>query len=268
MHTLRTLDDALAIREGLARRPRVAIVGAGFIGLEVAASCRALGLDVTVVEAAPVPLEGAIGAVMGGAIAALHRSHGVTLRTAVAVESIIGDRTVAGLRLADGTIVDAELVIVGIGVAPETRWLEGSGVVLDRGVSCDSRCRAGPPGIVACGDVARWPNPLFGETMRVEHWTNAVEQADAAVAALLDGDAAPPFAPVPYFWSDQYDVKLQLAGRVAPGDTVRVVEGSMEGRSLVALYGRAGRLRAVLTVNKPAALIRYRRALHEGATLE
>ena len=264
MHTLRTLDDAMAIRRALERTPRVAVVGAGFIGLEVAASCRALGLDVTVVEAASVPLGAAIGDTMGNAIASMHRERGVTLRTGTGVAELVGDGAVAGLRLSDGTTVDAELVVVGIGVIPETRWLAGSGVALDGGVVCDDRCRTNVPDVFACGDVARYYNPIFGELMRVEHWTNAVEQATAVVASILDEDAPAPSS-VPYFWSDQYDAKIQFAGRIAPGDTLRVEEGTVHDKNLVAVYGRAGKLRGVLTVNKPAALIRSRRAIAEGA---
>lgn len=264
VHTLRTLDDALAIRKELQQRPRVAVVGAGFIGLEVAASCRALGLDVTIVEVVATPLERSLGTTMGDAVAALHRSHGVVLRTAVGVERLLGEGRVAGIALSDGTTVDAELVVVGVGVVPETRWLEGSGIELDRGVVCDARCRTNVPDVVACGDVTRWEGP-GGGALHVEHWTNAVEQANAAVSTLLDGDAAPPYAPVPYFWSDQYDVKLQFAGSVEPGDSLRVVEGSVETRDLVAVYGRGGRMTAVLTVNNPAVFIRTRRALQQGA---
>lgn len=267
VHTLRTLDDALAIRRALAGRPQVAVVGAGFIGLEVAASCRALGLDVTVVEMARVPLVAALGEIMGEAIAELHRAQGVSLRTGVGVEALLGDGRVTGLRLSDGTTVPADLVVVGIGVVPETRWLEGSGVALGNGVVCDERCATNLPGVVASGDVAEWKNPLFGEAMRVEHWTNAVEQANAAIGTLLDGEAAPPFASVPYFWSDQYDAKLQFAGRIGKGDELRIVEGSVADRNLVALYGRAGKLRGVLTVNKPAMLIKHRRRIAERAEL-
>jgi 3-phenylpropionate/trans-cinnamate dioxygenase ferredoxin reductase subunit len=177
---------------------------------------------------------------------------------------LLGEGRVAGIALSDGTTVDAELVVVGVGVVPETRWLEGSGIELDRGVVCDARCRTNVPDVVACGDVTRWEGP-GGGALHVEHWTNAVEQANAAVSTLLDGDAAPPYAPVPYFWSDQYDVKLQFAGSVEPGDSLRVVEGSVETRDLVAVYGRGGRMTAVLTVNNPAVFIRTRRALQQGA---
>jgi NADPH-dependent 2,4-dienoyl-CoA reductase/sulfur reductase-like enzyme len=205
---------------------------------------------------------------MGRAITDFHRARGVVTRTGVSVVGFLGEREVVGLRLSDGTAVDAELVVVGIGVVPATSWLEGSGVAVASGVVCDARSATNVPGVVACGDVARWHNPLFGESMRVEHWTNAVEQASAAAQTLLDGDAAPPLASVPYFWSDQYDAKVQFAGKIAPGDTLEVVEGSVEEKNLVALYGRAGKLRGVLTVNKPAALIRNRKAIAEGAAFQ
>lgn len=261
---LRTLGDALAIKTALARGPRVAIIGAGFIGLEVAASCRTLGLDVTVLEALEAPLAPAIGSAMGTAIAEMHRERGVQLRTGVTVRGFEGSGSVSALRLSDGTTEAADLVIVGIGVAPETAWLDSSGLALGDGVICDERCAASADGVVACGDVARLKTP-YGGTVRVEHWANAVEQGAAAAARLLDGPSAPPFTSVPYFWSDQYDAKIQFAGRASPGDEVRIVEGSVAERNLVAHYGRAGRLTAVLTVNKPAAFIRGRRAIGEGA---
>jgi 3-phenylpropionate/trans-cinnamate dioxygenase ferredoxin reductase subunit len=265
VHVLRTLDDALAIRAALQGSPRVAIVGAGFIGLEVAASCRALGLDVTVLDLADVPLAHAIGRRMGDDVVNMHRDRGVTLRTGVGVERVLGDDVVHGLALTDGTTVPADLVVVGIGVVPETAWLDGSGVVLEGGVVCDDRCRTNVPSVVACGDVVRAPNALFGEVMRVEHWSNAVDQAQIAVGALLDGDAAPPNAAVPYFWSDQYDLKFQFAGRVAESDELRIVQGSVAEKNLVAHYGRAGKLRGVLAVNQPGAFLRGRKALGEGA---
>ena len=267
VHTLRTLEDALAIRRALENKPRVAIVGAGFIGLEVAASCRALGLEVSLVELQKVPLAAALGEVMGEAVAGLHREHGVELLTGVGVSSLVGDRRVEGLRLSDGRSVSAGLVVVGIGVVPDTRWLESSGIALQDGVLCDERCAASLPGVVACGDVARITGGT-AESVRVEHWSNAVEQAAAAAARLLHGPSAPPLRSIPYFWSDQYDVKLQCVGRRQPGDTLRIVEGSMATKDLVALYGRAGKLCAALTVNKPAALIKYRRAISEGASFE
>jgi NADPH-dependent 2,4-dienoyl-CoA reductase/sulfur reductase-like enzyme len=158
--------------------------------------------------------------------------------------------------------------VVGIGVAPETDWLAGSGLSIEDGVVCDATCAAAP-GVVAAGDVARWWNPLFEESMRLEHWTNAVEQGAAAAATLLAAPgAARPFAPVPYFWSDQYDVKIQSAGDVRADDEVRVVHGSTAERRFVALYGRGGRLTGALAFSRPRLLMAYRRLLGERPTFE
>ena len=237
------------------------MIGAGFIGSEVAASCRARDLDVTMVEALPVPLERILGAAMGEVCAALHREQGVDLRLGVGVETIGDD----GVHLADGTTIDADVVVVGIGVRPNTEWLEGSGLNLDNGVVCDETCLAAP-GVVAAGDVARWPNRRFGdELMRVEHWDNALEQGSAAARRLLvDDDEAEPYEPVPWFWSDQYDRKIQLAGRSAATDDVAVVHGSVDERRFVALYGREGRLVGALGWNRPRHVMQWRQRLAEG----
>jgi len=266
VHTLRTLDDCLALRAELAASPRVAVVGAGFIGAEVAATCRKRGLTVTLIEALPVPMANALPAAVGRMCAALHRDHGVDLRCGVGVEALIGTDRVEGVRLSDGSRVAADVVVVGIGVTPETGWLESSGLDLADGVVCDESLAASAPGVVAAGDVARWRNPLFGESMRVEHWTKAVEQADAAAARLLDGPAAAaPFASVPFVWSDQYDCKIQSAGRFSPEDDMQICHGSVTERRFVALFGRGGRLRGALAVNRVRQLIGYRRMIQEGA---
>jgi 3-phenylpropionate/trans-cinnamate dioxygenase ferredoxin reductase subunit len=267
IHTLRTLDDCLALRADLDAGPKVAVVGAGFIGAEVAATCHGRGLDVTVIEALPVPLERALGIEMGSACASLHSDHGVTVRYGVGVAGFEGWSRVEQVVMADGTAVTADVVVVGIGVAPVTGWLEGSGVELLNGVVCDATCASvSRPDVVAAGDVARWHNPLFGEDMRVEHWDNAVAQGRHAGRRLLEGPGIEPFAPVPYFWSDQYDAKIQFAGRL--GDEVRVVDGSLEERKFVALYGRAGRLVGVLGVNRPRLVMQYRRRIGEGLPWE
>jgi 3-phenylpropionate/trans-cinnamate dioxygenase ferredoxin reductase subunit len=258
---LRTLDDALAIRAALEKGPRVAVVGAGFIGAEVAASCRQRGLAVAMIEALGNPLEQALGPALGALYADLHRAHGVRLVTGAPVAALEGAGRVERVRLADGRTIEADAVVVGIGVRPATEWLEGSGLVLRDGVVCDERCRAAP-GIVAAGDVARWRHPRHGE-LRLEHWTNAVEQGGAAAAALLDGDAAPPFAPVPYVWSDQYDTKLFVAGRPRAGDELQVVEGSLAERRFVALFGRAGRLAGAAAIGPARRFLPWRRALAE-----
>ncbi len=194
--------------------PRVVVVGAGFIGSEVAATCRLRGLDVTVLEALPAPLVRGLGPVLGMVCGELHRDHGVDLRLGVGVAGFDGTARVERVRLDDGSAIDADVVVVGVGVGPVTDWLEGSGLQIDNGVVCDETLLAAP-GVVAAGDVTRWPNPLFdGELMRLEHWTNAAEQGVAAARRLLYGDgAAPePFAPVPFVWSDQYDRKIQTVG--------------------------------------------------------
>ena len=268
VHLLRTLDDALALRAALEARPRVLVVGAGFIGAEVAASCRARGLQVTLVEPLPVPLARGLGEAMGRVCAELHRDQGVDLRCGVGVSGFQGHQRVERVTLSDGSSVEADLVVVGIGAAPETGWLEGSGLRLDDGVVCDGFCAAAP-GVFAAGDVARWHNPLFGEEMRVEHWSNAAEQGSYVAERLAGTDlGAQPFAPVPFFWSDQYGVKIQFAGRMRPDDEVRLVAGSLAERKFTALYGRAGRLSGVLAWSRPRDLAKYRRLIAAATSFE
>jgi 3-phenylpropionate/trans-cinnamate dioxygenase ferredoxin reductase component len=266
LHVLRTIEDCLALRAELVGGPRVAVIGAGFIGSEVAATAKGLGADVVVVEALPVPLERALGPEMGPLAAELHREHGVEVRLGVAVAGVEGDGSgrVARVRMADGSAVEADVVVVGIGVAPATAWLEGSGLELDDGVVCDARCRAAP-GVVVAGDVARWYHERIGEHLRVEHWANAAEQGDAAARTLVHGDDALPYAPVPYFWSDQHGTKIQFVGHAKPGDAVRVVEGSVEERRFVAAYGRDGRTVAALLWNRAARVPHWLDLLSAGA---
>ncbi|MDP6607151.1 MAG: FAD-dependent oxidoreductase [Dehalococcoidia bacterium] len=265
IHTLRTLEDCLALRREFEAGPRVAVVGAGFIGAEVAAVARGRGLDVTVLEAAPVPLERAIGAAMGRVCAALHTAHGVDLRLGVAVEDFDGSARIERVRLGDGSSIEADVVVVGVGVDPNTAWLEGSGLVLDNGIVCDATCATNVPGIFAAGDVASWHNRQYGEQMRVEHWTNAVEQGRAAARNLLAGPlAAEPFSSVPYFWSNQYDTRIQFVGHARPDDEVRVAHGAVDDDRFVALYGRAGRLVAALGFNWARLVMGYRAKIAEG----
>jgi len=266
---LRTVDDAVAVRAHLETgAQRVVVVGAGFIGAEVAASCRARGVAVTMVEPLPQPLARVLGEEIGKVIGDLHVEHGVDLRLDTGVDRIEGGDEADGLtvHLSDGTTVAADVVVVGIGVVPNTAWLEGSGLRLDDGVVCDDTTLAAP-GVVAAGDVARWPNGLFGEVMRVEHWEHAVDMGAAAARRLLAGDeGGEPYAPVPWFWSDQYDRKLQLAGRVRPTDEVVVVAGSVEDRKFAALYGRGGMVVGALALNMPARVVKYRQAIANGLT--
>ena len=264
IHLLRTLDDALALRDELEQRPRVAVVGAGFIGAEVAASCRHRGLDVTMIETLSLPLLTSVGQVVGEVCAQLHSDHGVEQRFGCAVEGFEGEGRVSAVKLSDGSRVDADVVVVGIGVRPATSWLEGSGLEIDDGVVCDAHCVSSSPGIYAAGDVARWYNPLCEQSMRVEHWTNAVEQANAVAENLLSGAGAKPFAPVPFVWSDQYDRKIQSCGWARPDDEVRIVHGSLEERRFVALFGRKGRLTGAVAMNRVRQLMGVRRQLREG----
>lgn len=267
VHVLRTLDDAIAIRTQLEGGPRVCVVGGGFIGAEVAAACRARGLEVTIVEALAAPLAHILPPGLASACVRLHVDHGVDLRCGATVVGFDGVRHVEAVRLAGGERVPADLVVVGIGVIPETGWLASSGLTLDNGIVCDATLATAAPGVVAAGDVARWPNALFDETMRIEHWTNALDQgAAAARRLLLGGDHTAPFAPVPYVWSDQYETKIQMVGRIKPGDDVHVVHGSLEERRFVAVTGRSGRLVGALAFNEPRKLMGWRGPIAAGTT--
>ncbi|TQN30640.1 NAD/ferredoxin-dependent reductase-like protein [Haloactinospora alba] len=262
VHVLRNLADAQAVREAFDSVQRVVVVGAGFIGAEVAASARAVGLEVTLLDAAPAPLTRAVDPRVGGVLAELHRDNGVDLRLGVGVEAFDGAERVERVRLSDGTAVPAQLVVAGLGAEPNTAWLAGSGVRLsahDGGVVCDARCATSVPGVYAAGDLAEWPHPRYGGRMRLEHWTNAGEQADVAARNLLTGEGTQrEYTPVPYFWSDQYGMKIQVLGQAAPADTVEVVHGSVEKRKFVAFFGRAGRLVGILGLRSTPRTMRYR----------
>ena len=268
IHVLRTLDDCLALRAELDQRPHVVVVGAGFIGAEVAATCRRRGLDVTVLEALPSPMVRGLGPVLGDALGALHRDHGVDLRLRTGVAGFEGHQRVERVLLGDGTTIPADVVLVAIGVRSATDWLEGSGLTIEDGVVCDETCLAAP-GIVAAGDLARWPNALFdGESTRLEHWTNAAEQGVYAARRLLAPDAATPFAPVPFVWSDQYDVKIQVAGRVRGDDRIEIVDGAIDDRRFVAAVGREGRLVGAVAFNRPRVLMQYRQLIADRTSFD
>lgn len=262
VHTLRTLDDCVVLSAELATASRVAVIGAGFIGSEVASTCRERGLDVTVIEAMPTPLSRVLGERMGTVFGELHRANGTDLRLGVGVAGLEGDGHVERVRLADGTAVDADVVVVGIGVAPVTDWLEGSGLELRDGVVCDARLRAAE-GVYAVGDVARWPHALFEEEMRIEHWTNAVEMGDFVGQQIARGTPSGAYAPVPYFWSDQYGKKIQFVG-IAGDDEPVVVEGATDDFKFVATYSRAGRLVGALSIGMPRQIMNYRRLIADG----
>ncbi len=263
---LRTVDDCLAIRAKLGRRTRVVVVGGGFIGTEVAASLRSLGLRVTLLTRENAVLQSALGEEMGRCWTDLHRRHGVDVRVGVAVESLIGDGHVKAVRLSDGSKLKADLVLFGLGVEPATGWLRGSGITVDKGVVCDATGAVeGATDVVAAGDVARWWHPLYQEHLRIEHWDQASRQGVTAARTLLAGPGnAEEYDAVPYFWSDQYDVKLQLVGVPTGHDNVAVVEGSIGDGEFVAAYGKNGRTIAVLSTI-PGRVDDYRSAITEAA---
>jgi 3-phenylpropionate/trans-cinnamate dioxygenase ferredoxin reductase subunit len=263
VHTVRTLDDASALRDELTGGdPRVVVVGAGFIGAEVASTCASLGLHVTIVESAPVPLARALGSGMAQVCTGLHEDHGVAVRSGVGVEELqtAGGRVV-GVRLSSGEVLPAEVVVVGIGVHPNTGWLAGSGITLGDGVVCDAGGVTDLPHVVAVGDVARVERPDLGRSLRMEHWTATSTQPRVAVRNLLAGTTVEHHTDLPYFWSDQYGVRIQFAGSTRADDTVRVVDGDVDSRCFLAQYERDGQPVAVLALNQPRAFGRARRQL-------
>lgn len=260
VHTLRTIEDAVAVRDGLDSRARTVVIGAGFIGSEVASAAAKRGVDVTIVEAMPVPLVRAVGEELGAVLGRLHARRGIALRTGTAVAALEGAETVTGVRLATGEILPADMVVVGIGAVPETDWLRDSEVELherDGGLIADETLRVAD-GVVAAGDVVHWPNPLFdGMFQRLEHWTSAAEQGALAARNVLAPQTAQAYSTVPYFWSDWYDYRIQFVGSPV-ADEVRVTRGSTENDSFTALYRRGDRMVGALCVNDPTVVMKYR----------
>jgi NADPH-dependent 2,4-dienoyl-CoA reductase/sulfur reductase-like enzyme len=267
---LRTLDDSLAVRSALDAGARTVVIGAGFIGSEVASSAAKRGVDVTIIEALPTPLVRATGTQMGAAIASLHSRNGTSLRCGVGVASVEGSGRVERVVLTDGTIIPADLVVVGVGVAPNVAWLEGSGITVDNGIVCDETLWTGVPGVYAAGDVASWHNPTLDLRQRMENWTAAAEQGAAAARNALDPANARPYGTVPYFWSDWYDVRIQFVGE--PGaDEVLLVDGDPsdpDSTRWIALYRKGERLIGVLTVQGQAEIMKYRGLIMKGASWE
>jgi NADPH-dependent 2,4-dienoyl-CoA reductase/sulfur reductase-like enzyme len=258
VHWLRDAADAARLRAELAGCRRLCVVGGGLIGLEVAALAVSRGQQAVVVEAAPRPLLAALGAEPAAALQRMLEARGVTFRLGQTVTGIAGqaDRT-SSVRLASGEDIAADVVLVAVGAAPETGWLAGNGLDLTDGVRCDDHCAViGAAGVVACGDVASWFNPLLRRQMRVEHWTNAIEQGSYAARRLVGTHPADGFASLPYFWSDQGDLKLQMLGSSEGHDEVRVLESG--AATLVAEYRSAGRLLAVAGINAGAAVMTCR----------
>ncbi len=254
IRVLRSFDESLALRRHAAEARRAVIVGAGFIGCEVAASLRRLEVDVVLVEPQPAPLASVLGTQIGELVARLHRCEGVDVRTQTAVDEVRGDGHVDSVVLTDGNVLTADLVVVGIGSRPATDWLEGSDVQVGNGVVCDAVGRTSAPHVWALGDVASWRH-ASGHQSRVEHWSNIAEQARVAVPAML-GKELPSSVVVPYFWSDQYDVKIQCLGEPQATDIVHLVED--DGRKFLAFYERDGVVAGVVGGGKPGPVMKTR----------
>lgn len=263
LHVLRTLADARALRADLRRGGRVVVVGAGFIGAEVASAATALGLSASLVDPLPVPMGRVVGDEVGRVFERLHQRRGVSTYFGSGVEDVCRENGGLGVTLTDGTRLDADTVVVGIGATPNQAWLESSGLLLDDGVVCDEFCRAvGQPRVHVVGDLARWLHPRHGERVRVEHWTNAVEQASCVAHNIANPEALRACAPVEYVWSDQYDQKIQLVGRPWRGVRWEMLgEPDVDQRFAVLWADEAGVLCGGMSVNWPKAAVTSRRAL-------
>lgn len=263
VHVLRTVDDALALRSEIDGARTAVVVGAGFIGCEVAASLHTRGLEVTVVEPALAPLAVALGEQVGAMVGRIHADRGVEIKTGIGVSGIVGDGKVTAVTLADGTELPADIVVLGIGSTPVIDYLEGSGIAIadggdGGGIACDGTGRTSAPDVYAIGDVANWLDAQ-GKPARVEHWNNVIEQAAKMAHAILGTEAKNPRPFVPYFWSDQFDVKVQALGHPSPADDVHVI--SDDGTKFVAYYSRDGLLTAVVGAGEAAAVMKMRNKL-------
>ncbi len=263
IRVLRSFDESMAIRKHAGSARHAVIVGAGFIGCEVAASLRGLGVDVALVEPQPTPLASVLGEQIGSLVARLHRAEGVDVRCGVGVAEVRGVEHVEKVVLSDGTELDADLVVVGIGSRPATEWLEGSGIELDNGVVCDAVGRASASNVWALGDVASWRN-MVGHQVRVEHWSNVADQARVLVPSML-GEEPPATVSIPYFWSDQYDVKIQCLGEPQADDIVHLVED--DGRKFLAFFERDGVVTGVVGGGMPGKVMKSRNKIAHGAPI-
>jgi NADPH-dependent 2,4-dienoyl-CoA reductase/sulfur reductase-like enzyme len=270
VHVLRSLDDALALRAAFDRGPRVAVVGAGFIGCEVAQTARKQGLAVTLIDIAATPML-PLGPELGQWCAELHQRHGVDVRLGSGITALLGDGSVQAVELTDGTRVAADVAVLGLGSIPNTEWLAGSGLTLDPGLVCDATLTAvDDPDVLGAGDIVSWPHPLAdGENIRIEHWTVAAEQGRLAGRNVLAEPAErKPYDTPPYFWSDQYDARIQSVGLPGRAERLEVLEAAPDGSRLICGGERAGRLVGVIAINAAKRLVHYRQALTDPPAFE
>jgi NADPH-dependent 2,4-dienoyl-CoA reductase/sulfur reductase-like enzyme len=259
--TLRTVEDVDALMKGLDGARDVTIVGGGFIGAEVASAARRRGLATTMLEALPTPLSRALGGDVGKVCAALYERHGVTVLGGVTVSELAGRDRIEEVVLADSTRLRSDLVVVGIGATPNVEWLGGCGLTVDNGVVCDAHGRAAER-VWAVGDVARWYHPLFNDHLRVEHWTHAAEQAHH-VARSIAGSEMGPLSAVPYVWSDQFGVKIQIAGRPSDHASFTLAGGRLDGDRFVGVYSEDDVVVGAVSFNNPRGIAQARKLIAE-----
>lgn len=264
VHYLRSLDDARRIRSGLASAERVAVIGMGFIGAEIAAASRELGRDVIALEAGELPMVGALGSEVARRLAEIHRGRGIELRTSASVREIRGDVRVSEV-VTDTEPIPCDMVVIGVGVTPEIGWLEGSGVAIDGGVITDAACRTNLPDVFAAGDVARQFHPRYDRHLLIEHFDHAGNQGVTAARSMLGLPVAD--VPLPYFWTDQYDLNIQVAGLTTGYDEI-VFRGTVESGSWSAFYLREGTFIAALAVNRFRDFSAARRILNHGIVVD
>ncbi|MBS9534921.1 FAD-dependent oxidoreductase [Mycobacterium sp. M1] len=264
IRVVRSFEDSLTLRADAATARRAVVIGAGFIGCEAAASLRKLGVDVVLVEPQPTPLATVLGEQIGGLVARLHRDNGVDVRSGVGVAAVRGDGRVETVVLDDGTELAADLVVLGVGSRPVTEWLDGSGITVDNGVLCDAAGRTSAANVWAVGDVAFWRG-REGHQVRMEHWSNVVTQVRLMVPAMLGRESLHDVAVPAYFWSDQYDVKIQCLGEPEATDTVHLVED--DGHKFLAYYERDGVLAGVVGGGRPGKVMGVRAKIAAGAPI-
>jgi 3-phenylpropionate/trans-cinnamate dioxygenase ferredoxin reductase subunit len=249
VYYLRTIEESDALRELLGQASRLVVVGAGWIGLEVTAAARQAGVEVSVVETAALPLLRVLGSEVASVFADLHRQHGVHFHFDAALDEIlIKDGRAVGVRLGDGSLLEADAIVVAVGAAPNTALAQAAGLEVDNGVVVDSALRTADPDIFAVGDVANALHPWYGKRIRVEHWANALNQPRTVATSMLGGDAS--YGELPYFYTDQYDLGMEYVGFVEPGGYDQVVfRGNVANREFIAFWLAGGRVLAGMNVN-------------------